>query len=208
MEESSSQAKGNTLISHETFSLDIPLRGNRDYLHSTDIFASLTELARQNIDLNAWVDSLVFRRPLRKCMCASFQFQDRASGTFRLRCGSLTVPGWLVEADKLILRRVAYDCGPLSAVMISNARSFRLTDPVPGFTAIEVIVNMMQKLAYKKMPGHWWLCELSLQRPLTSEYPIEVSTSREVGQQCLLFEIVQRNITIGTSRLMRDTEGR
>lgn len=208
MKASSSQRKGCTLIAPETFSLDIPFKGNRDYLHSTDVFASLTELARENISVDAWLDSLLFRRPLRKRICATFQFRDQASGTFRVRCGSLTMSGWLVETDKPIVRRVAYDCGPLSSAMIFDARSLRLMHPVQDFTAIEVIVNMMQTLAYAAVPGHWWLCELSLQRPLTAEYPIEVRVSREVGRQCILFEIIQQNAVIGTSRLMRDIENR
>ncbi|MGD0901637.1 MAG: hypothetical protein ABR924_01725 [Terracidiphilus sp.] len=182
------------------FVLDLPFKGAREYLHSTSIVPALTEVAQERFGPQAWVESLTIRRPFRRAIRASFEPVAASSGSFRVRRGTESIPGWLLETDRPVTRRVASDSSPLSAAAVSGPGFARIQEPVPGFAALEVAVSLMKMVAGRLDPRQCWLCQLNLDTPLTSAFPIEVRIRHELGGRFLVFEIVQDGAAIGSAR--------
>lgn len=192
-----------TILSHnENRFLDLPFKGSREYVHSTDLYPALMEVARERFGPQAWVDGLTIRRPFRCIIQVSFEPVEVSFGSFRIRNGNQSIAGWLLETDTLVTRRIPYDTSPLSAAAVSGPGYARLLEPLPGFPVLDVLVVLMKQVAAQVDRRQWWLCQLNLDAPLTAVYPIEVSIRNNVGGRCLVFHILQASIEVGTSRFM------
>jgi hypothetical protein len=191
-------------MENEGHLLDLPFKGSRDYLHSTDIFPGLTELVRNRFGSQAWVDSLCIRRPFRNSIFASFAESPSATGSFRVRHHSKTVPGWLIPTNRPVTRRVPFDASEVTASAIIGMGSAKILEPVPGFTEFEIFVALMRELARNVDPGQWWFCQLNLSTPLSDRCPMEVRICRTLGGRFLVYELLQANSCVGSARIMLD----
>jgi hypothetical protein len=186
----------------ENLILELPFKGARDYLHSTDILPALTEVANERFGPLAWVDSLTIRRPFRRIIQVSFESVEVSSGSFRMRNGSQNIPGWLLETDKPVTRRIPYDTSPLSAAAVSGSGYARLLEPLPGFRVLDVLVGLMKLVSAQVDRQHWWLCQLNLDAPLAENFPVEVRIRNNLGGKFLVYDILQSGAVIGSARVM------
>jgi hypothetical protein len=190
------------VLAIEDLILDLPFKGDRDYLHSTDIFPALMELVRGRFGPQAQVESLTLRRPLRHGIQVLFEPTAVSSGSFRVRHHSECCYGWLVETDRPVTRRTPLDLPVVSAVAVSGQGSARILQPLQGSEALDVVVGLMKLVACQVDPRHWWLSQLNLDAPLTESFPIEVRILQNLGGQFLVLEILQASMTIGSARCM------
>jgi hypothetical protein len=184
--------------------LDLPFKGARNYLRFADIVPALIEVVHERFG-GAQVDSVTLRRPFRNEIEVSFEPSLAASGSFRVRHGSESIPGWLLETDRPVTRRVAFDSSPLSAAAISGHGFARILKPVPGHTQFDMLVGLIKLVTDQVDPRHWWLCQLNLDTPLTEALPVEVRILRNLGGLFLVFNIVQRGVSIGSARSILET---
>lgn len=189
-----------SLAGHEDLAaaaLSLPFRSNRDYVHSTDIFQSVTALARERWGPDAYLTSLVLRRTASHQLRVSFEPERHAIGTFAIRDGSDEISGALVETDEAVLRRVPYDESRIIAAAVAGEHSASFASLADGYTAFEHLVVAL-KIAAGDVAGHAWLCQVKLLSPLLESAPLAVS----VRQKLRLFhgfEIQQHGKPIGSA---------
>jgi len=186
------------------FLLDLPFEGSRDYLHSTDIYPALMEVVREHIGSHAWVDSLCLRRPFRNCVLASFENSATATGSFRVRDQSSTIAGSLCESEMPVTRRTPFDSSVAAASAEMEQGSARILHPSPGVPPLKAMVVLMKLLASEVNPGQWWFCQMNLDVPLSDQYPLKVRITRNIGNDFLIYELIQADSPVGSARIMFD----
>jgi hypothetical protein len=184
----------------QKLALDVPFKGARNYLRFADILPALIEVVHERFGCEAQVASVTLRRPFHNEIEFSFEPSAAASGSFSVRHGSESIPGWLLETDRPVTRRVSFDSFPLSAAAISGPGFARILEPVPEHTQFDIVVGLIKLVTGQVDPRHWWLCQLSLDTPLTNSFPLEVRILHNLGGLFLVFEIVQRGVPIGSAR--------
>jgi hypothetical protein len=179
-----------------TLDLCLPYRKNRNYIHSADIFQSLTNLAQDRFASGAYVESLVLRRQATRQIRISFQAEPNMVGTFGVRVGEEQVRGWLVETDTKVLVRVPYDESWAAAAVVGGPGFARFTEPVAGYTAFEQLLVLL-KAAGGQGGRDAWLCKINMHGPLLNMKPLAVGLRLRAMQRFFAFEIFQEEKLIG-----------
>lgn len=182
--------------------LDLPFKGDREYLRFADIFPALADVALDRFGPQAWVDSLTIRRPFKCIIQVSFEPVEVSSGSFRIRNSSQSISGWLLETDRLVTRRIPYDTSPLSAAAVSGSGYARILEALPGFPVLDVLMGLMRLVCAQVDRRHWWLCQLNLDAPLAEIFPVEVRIRHNLGGTFLVYDILQAGTVIGSARVM------
>jgi hypothetical protein len=190
------------ILGKEQHFLDLPFRGSRNYLHSTDIYPALMELIRAEFGVNAYVDSLTLRSPFACGIQVTFEAPSVSSGSFRVRCNSECTFAWLVETQRPITLRNPSDLPSVTNCAISGPGFALVSEPPPRQAPLDILVSLMKLVSSQVSEGHWWLCQISLDTPLIAVYPLEVRIHRNLGGRCLVFNIMQQNQFIGSARFM------
>jgi len=183
----------------ENLILDLPFKGDRNYLRLADIFRALVEMALERFGPQAQVDSLTIRRPLNSAILLTFERPGGFSGSFRVRSGGESIPGWLVETHKPVTR-IPFNMPSVSAVSVSGPGFARVLEPLQGRAMLDIVVALMKIVAGHIDPRQWWLCQLNLDTPLTDVFPIEVRIGHRLGKRFVVFDIVQCSVMIGSAR--------
>jgi hypothetical protein len=178
--------------------LSLPYRSNRNYIHSADIFQSLTDVARRQFDSNTYVESLVLRRQAARQVRVAFEAMPQAIGTFSFRVGNERVRGWLAEADADIRVRVPYDESRATAAVVGGPGFARFVEPVTGYTAFEQLVVLL-KVAGGQGRRDAWLCQANLQGPLLDTKPLAVRLRLRAMVRFFAFEVLQDEQLIGAA---------
>jgi len=186
----------------ENLILDLPFKGSREYLHSTDLYPALMEVARESFGPQAWVHSLTIRRPFKRIIQVSFDPVEVSSGSFRIRNGGQDVPGWLLETDRLVTRRVPYDTSPLSAAAVSGSGCARILEALPGFPVLDVLVSLLKLVSDQVDRRHWLICQLNLDVQLAEIFPVGVRIRNNLAGKFLVYDILQSGTVIGSARGM------
>jgi hypothetical protein len=174
--------------------LNLPYRGERDYIHSADIFQAVTDLARTH-NPDAYVESLVLRRQAVHQIRVAFEAAPQTIGTFSLRIAGDRERGWLVERNEVVRIRVPYDESPAMAAVVGGAGFARFAEPVAGYTAFEQLLVLLKVTSGERTA---WLCQTDFNRPLRNTEPLAVRLRRR-AMRFLGFEIMQNEQTIGTA---------
>lgn len=185
--------------------LDIPFKGSRTYLRFADIFPALIELAWVQFGVDAQVESLTIRKPFTHVIQVLFEQPPLFSATFKIRNGAEEISGWLVETDQPVPERVPLDAAPLTRAIVSGPGFAGVPCAVAGHTAFDVLAGLMKQVGERVDSHFWWLCQMNLATPLTEAYPLGVRVRRNLGERCLVFDIVQADVPIGTARFIADS---
>ncbi len=177
-----------------TMDLNLPYRGERNYIHSADIFQAVTDLARAH-NSDAYVESLVLRRQAVHQIRMAFEAAPQMIGTFSLRIAGDRLRGWLVERNEDVRIRVPYDESPATAAVVGGAGFARFAAPVAGYTAFEQLLVLLKVTSGESTA---WLCQTDFNRPLRNTEPLAVRLRRR-AMRFLGFEIMQNEQTIGTA---------
>ena len=191
--------------------LDIPLRGRRDYVHSTDLFAALGRLAEAQLSSEAWLRKLVLRKAAFHQVEAHFTAKDSAFGTFELRNRDQTTAGWLVESDRSIERRIAFDEAPVRDAAIAQLGRVSLSTPIKGYTSFEQMIVLLKLLGAQLHAGAWLLTAIDLSTRFHEHLPLEVVLQQTILNRGADVQLCQNRQSIGRtqivlSRLTGDTQ--
>jgi len=163
--------------------LDVPFRGQRDYVHSTDLYASLEKLAERNRvskSSQAYVKRLTLRKKAHRQVSAYFLPHSDAFGTFSLSMAGQKVEGWLVETCVPITRQVAFDeSGIALKAVVEPGRAF-LREAVKGFSSFEQAIVLLKVLCAQHDIGPWLFTNIALDRPLVEDALLGVSRMQTV----------------------------
>jgi hypothetical protein len=171
-------------------------RGNRNYIHSADIFQALTKLAQERFASDAYLESLVLRRQAAQQIRISFQAELQMIGTFAIRLGGEQVCGSLVETKAEVLDRVPYDESRAADAVVGGFRFAFFTQPVDGYTAFEQLLVLL-KAAGGLGRREAWLCKTTLRYPLVETKPLAIRLRLISLRRFYGFDISQNEQLIG-----------
>ncbi len=161
-------------------SLKLAFKGSREYLHGTDFFNALTDIAPEITgDPEATVDRLTFRRYARMaCELTTVPPVDPSKLTgqarFRLSNGQSPLEVLLVETVTPVTDRRPFD----EALLLASASfdqkfSLACLPERSIYTPIEDVIALTKHLNYSVSPnvvGQWAFGQLDLLEPLLDNY--------------------------------------
>jgi hypothetical protein len=163
------------LIRQPNIALDIPFRGDRNYVQSSDLFATLEKFAKDCLSEHAYPQKLELRRMALHKVEASLVSSPLAFGTFEIRNGQAVTMGWLIETRHAIERRIPYDEAPVAnAAIVEPGRVF-LKAPIQGYTALDQVVILVKILGAQLKVGRCLVAKLDLSRPFREHMPVELN---------------------------------
>jgi hypothetical protein len=185
-----------------SIALDIPLRGSRDYVHSTDLFAALDDLAGKFLAPRAYLKRLALRRQARRQVAAHFFPHPDAFGSFALALPHETLEGWLVESSAPITRRIVFDEMAISQAAVSEPGRVFLPAPIKGFSGFEQMIVLFKMLCAQSHPGTWLFTGIDLDRDLGGETSLAVRHAQTVLDRLVDAHLDQDGETVGRVRMV------
>jgi hypothetical protein len=187
--------------------LDVPFRGDRDYVHSTDLFASLNDLAEQFLGPGAYLKTLALRRRARRMVAAQFRPDPAAFGTFTFTASGWIMEGWLVESRLPINRRVVFHEAPIALAATSQEGRVALRSPVPGYSAMEQMIVLLKMLCAQCHPGAWLFTSIDLDGPLSQQAALAVSRTQLVLSRMIDASLYQDGHSAGRVQMVLPAAG-
>lgn len=185
-----------------SIALDIPFRGGRDYVHSTDLFAALDNLAAKFLAPRAYLKILTLRRPAHRQVAAHFLPHPDTFGSFALALAHQTLEGWLVESPAPITRRIAFDEVAISRAAVSEPGRVFLAAPVKGYSGFEQMIVLFKMLCAQSHPGVWLFTGIELNRALGTEASLAVSRTQTVANRLVDARLDQDGEMVGRVRMV------
>jgi hypothetical protein len=179
--------------------LQLPFKGSRDYLHSTDLFPALNGLVQEQFSPHAFVELLTIRRAVNHCVEVRFAPPSQSFGSFRIRRGEERIDGWLVETQESIHARIPYDDAPAVRAAKVEPGAARFDRPVEGQTPFEQLLVLMRLVSAQVAKRHWWLCQINLRSPFTAQFPLEFRSREQIFGRFLRGGIWQGGRLIGSA---------
>lgn len=176
--------QGFIMIEEMSRPLEIAFKGDRNYLHGTDLLAASEALLRQHAG-EGFISHFVARSfATRTPYLEVGQTQDErssfASGKFRVECRD-EIAFTLHEGTEPVTGRYPFDeAGLLSDACIDVERGTGTMAARTGFSPIEQVIALNKKLQYAVAPdvkGKWVFVRLDLKQPLSpdaSEYSMRL----------------------------------
>jgi hypothetical protein len=177
---------------------DLPFRGNRNYLHSTDLFPALTDFAEKTFDAKAFIGSLTIRHVISHQVRVDLENFGGAVGSFRIRNGVSQTKGWLMETNIPVLSRVPFDETTATQAAVSGNGFAHFTNLLPQYSAFELLLILTKLVATKENAEHWWFCQIEFRSRLQEIAPLESRLSQKILGRYLAFDIYQAGQLIGT----------
>jgi hypothetical protein len=187
--------------SDTAIALDIPFRGDRDYVHSSDLFAALDVLAG-TFAPSAYPQRLTLRQPARRQVEVHFSPHREAFGTFALNSSRQTAQGWLVEGTRSITRRIAFDETAISRAAIMEPGRVFLSAPIGGFTAFEQMIVLFKILCAQSRAGTWLFTALELTRPMRSDEALGLTRTQTVLDRLIAADLDQNGQPVGRVQMV------
>src|SRR5215469_10410899 len=161
-------------LSETRLLLDIPFRGNREYVHSTDLFIALDNMAGRFLGPDAYLKTLSIRRLAHRQVAVQFRPDACAFGTFAFAARGWILEGWLVESRKAIARRITFDEASIARQVVSEHGQVLLKTPVQGYNAFEQLIVLFKLLCVQSRPGAWLFTAIDLDSPLSQHAALVV----------------------------------
>ena len=185
-----------------SIALDLPFRGDRNHVHSTDLFAALDGLAGRVLAPPAYLKNLTLRRKAHRQVAAHFLPHTDAFGSFILALPHQTLEGWLVESHAPITRRIAFDEAAISRAAVSEPGRVFLPAPVKGYSGFEQMIVLFKMLCAQSHSGAWLFTGVDLDRPLSGEASLAVSRTQTVLDRLVDALLDQDGGTVGRVRMV------
>ena len=182
--------------------LDIPFRGSRDYVHSTDLFAALDGLAGLFLAPRAHLKNLSLRRQAHRQVAAHFLPHPDSFGSFALALPHQTLEGWLVESPTPITRRIVFDELAISRAAVSEPGRVSLPAPVKGYSGFEQRIVLFKMLCVQCRPGAWLFTGIDLDRALDGEARLAVRRTQTVLDRMVNARVDQDGEVVGHARMV------
>jgi len=195
----------------EVCRLALRYKGERDYLHGTDIFDALNELA--GVQLAAYVSRIAFRRQARhelRVVDTPPASNDEIVAEVvlsALRYEAEPRKWWLLESDVPVTQRYAYTEEPITRTCELDAQRRRLCKGRdPAYSLIEELVAAHKHLCNGLVPGEpvrWLFAQLSLCAPLPADaVRVELVNTTLLGGRMAASDIWIDGDKLGNIRFM------
>jgi hypothetical protein len=185
-----------------SIALDIPFRGHRNYVHSTDLFAALEGLAGKFLAPRAHLKNLTLRHQAHRQVAAHFLPHRDTFGSFTLALPHRTLEGWLVESHAPITRRITFDEVAISRAAVSEPGRVFLPTPVKGYSGFEQMIVLFKMLCVQSYPGAWLFTGIDLNCALNGEASLAVSHIQTVLERLIDARLEQDGETVGQARMV------
>ena len=193
--------------------LDVPFRGDRTYVHGTDIFGEL-QLCLPDLvsSTDSYLSSIAFHRKATHSVGASLgQPPRRASaiGRFLISTRTEKVEGYISETNEQLSRRIPYNEESIliGSNMDYSRRAISIT-PHTSYTSIQTIVASMKALCLATITptqGHWMFGRLDLSRPLPDRIQsLEVELTRVIANKFAVADLQSDDTSLGSIRFIKD----
>jgi hypothetical protein len=188
--------------------LELRFKGERDYLHGTDIYDAVASALRQREGrADGAFRMSIHRIARRQCAMVVADTPDRAGRPeeavveFALGGGGSRLTGWLIETEYEVDCRYSYDEDAVVADTRFDGEAIIL-DRAPGYRPIEVVVAMTKRLHYSAVPiaaGRWMFTRLDLKRLLEDEdeADMRIELKNRLGHRLTRSRIECRGVHIG-----------
>jgi hypothetical protein len=193
--------------SEARIALDVPLRGERNYVHSTDVFPALDDLAGSLLGPGAYLKTLTLRRRAYHQVAARFCPDSDAFGTFLFATPDWTVEGWLVEDPAPITRRITFDEAAIMRKAISEQGRVFLPSPVKGYSAFEQLIVLFKLLCAQSHPGAWLFTSIALDHPLSRQAALAVCRTQLVLGRMVEAALSQNDVPAGRMCMVQSAVG-
>jgi len=190
------------------YPLSTPFKGDRHYIHGSDLFNASEAVAELVTGANdAYVSKLVFTRfAYHQCeLVLSSSATDDVSnqmgaGEFRMPDGSC-MPFCLYEGDQAPLERTSYDEDGMVSAAICAEQAVTLQVPIK-YSSIEAVIALTKVLNYRLSPpkdGKWVFGKIELTQalPIPQSY-ISITRIKSVPGRFSVNEINIDGATVGT----------
>lgn len=178
---------------------DLPFRGNRDYLHSTDLYPALTKFAQEQFPPDAFIDNLTIRRAVSHQVRVNLDGPKGAFGSFRVRHGIGRSKGWLVETDEPIVSRIPFDEITAAQAAIGGPGFACFKKLLPQYSVFELLLVLTKIVSGQQNGAHWWICQIDFHSPLRQIAPLECRLKSKVSNRYLTLGIYQAGQAIGSA---------
>jgi len=196
-------------------SLDLPFRGDRNYVTGADVFDHLERELRQSHDLSAWsLSEIVFLHKTCNNINACFDDTKPESGllgSFRIISANRDreMRGWLIDSGSTISRVLPFDEKALLRTSYFDIEMKKARIAVPSeYTSIQAIVAGTKELCESLAPegGKWIFGSLRLEAALSTLHGWEISLSltRMVMNRFASIEISSDTQPIGTIQFIKE----
>lgn len=165
--------------------LELEYKGNRSYLHGSDLYMRTSEWAAAQYESTAYIRHLAFRN-MAQHQCMLVLEPPNPSNHVIAKAVVMTKEGdkkiWLIESEQTVTGRYAYDEESLvkKAALDAEDDTIKL-DARIGFSVIEEIIALTKQLNNTLDPlekGKWLFAQLDIDRPLKEDC-FQVSIKRQ-----------------------------
>ena len=193
----------------QTRALDIGFKGDRDYLHGTDVYDtglaalracfpgadgrvrySFHAIARTALDLRCGQAGTIGERP------------ENCAAEIHLGDGSTMVSGWIVETGRAVEGRVAYDEDAIGAACTLAGQNIAMQKPT-SHRPIEIAIAMTKRLHYALFPppaGKWMFTRLDIARQLepADTAGMEIAHKNRLGARLSRCDLRAGGVSLGS----------
>lgn len=157
------------------YQLNLQYKGQRNYIHGSDIYNAINNVASQLTNKNrAFVSNLAFHRFAKKdcdlCLVQPLEKKDYvAKGNIKDIQGNDLQQFWIVESDRDPVGRYDYDEKAIINLALIKDQEIILQEKT-DYTPIEETIALTKSLHYKLFPdisGKWVFGQLDLVRPFS-----------------------------------------
>ena len=189
--------------------LNLPYKGDRDYLHGTDMYAETVRVLN-SVEPEALTGKcrLVIHNVARhQCQLLYTFLYDTAKrpenliAEFNFISDAGNLVTWLVETSEAITERIPYPESQITEKCIISGRSIRLTSKT-RFSAIEELVAMNKLIHVTKYPpgeSGWYFTRMDLDRLLTVNDVgnLQVTLQQNLNNRFTRSEVISHDQIIG-----------
>jgi hypothetical protein len=190
---------------------EIPFRGKRTYIHSTDIYEFvLSGATTMKLGQPDGRVTIVLRRRIDSRPRFFFVTADDSTPIpdspceFAVDMSGKSYKGWIEESGAPIANRIPYDEVPIRAASRIGEKSIWLDGP-SNATAIETVTSLATFMHDQLMPAppgtKWWATRLDFNRPLNQEDSVclEIVLEQRLGKKLTRSRVITKGETIGTA---------
>ncbi|MFK3774616.1 hypothetical protein [Pseudomonas sp. NPDC089406] len=188
--------------------LTFEFKGERNYVHGSDIFNALSLIARQTFG-GGFVTLIAFRNVARRQCVLAFEnpasMTAVATGNMQAGDGQMH-PFWLFEREEEVIGRYAFDEDVIvdRAEVSIQGKSISLL-PDGSVTPIEYVIALTKRLHYLLSPdidGKWLFGQLNLDLPLDAEGAVRVVQKSLLHGRMSVNEVWLGDARVGTIRFV------
>ena len=191
--------------------LTLAWKGSRTYLHGSDLFNALAEIAEfVSGDQSAFVSQLIFKRFARTALAVTTDepaTNVQTIGKARLAFAKLGTGTnlWIIETGDEVTTRRPFDEDDLVATAVVDENAITLSKR-SHYSPIEEIIALTKKLNYALSPevsGRWVFGQIDLSCRLDTDHQItRIERKNIVGNRFSLNEIRLNEKPVGTIRFI------